>query len=122
MLLTHKGTCGTIKTNNKRKEDIMYSEMLKKEKITLSNNRVTVGVEVDKAEIVKMIDCFCKREDIIGVPTKVLFNLFDKFCEEKQFPKVSHLALGRIFREHFSVDRKKVRKGKELFWVYVPIN
>lgn len=100
----------------------MYSDKLKKEKLFAKNNKVTVGVDVDKREIISAIDLFCERDDIIGVPTTKLFELFDEFCENNGVPKINHLTLGRIFREHFNVDRKKVRSGKSLFWVYVPID
>lgn len=99
----------------------MYSENLKKEKICVKNNKVTMGVDIKKQELFEIIDLFCKKDDIIGVPTKKLFDLFDEFCQKNNHPKINHLTLGRIFREHFQVDRKKVRCGQKLFWVYVPI-
>ena len=98
----------------------MYSERLKNEKLILnSNNNAIVGMSVDKDEIIKLIDKFCNKEDVIGVPTPKLFQIFDEFCEKQNSPKISHLTLGRIFREHFGLTRKKVRSGKNLYWVYV---
>lgn len=100
----------------------MYSEKLKSEKISIKNQKVTVGIDVKKQEMFDIIDRFCKKDDIIGVPTNKLFDLFDDFCEKKGYCKINHLTLGRIFREHFRVDRKKVRCGNDLFWVYVSID
>ena len=32
---------------------------------------------------------------------------------------IDYGMLGRIFREHFNLTRKRVRDGKTLYWVYV---
>ena len=100
----------------------MYSEQLKKEKICSGNagtKTAVMGVDFEKKDVCMMIDCFCQKEDVIGVPTKRLFELFDDFCEKCGYLKISHLTLGRIFREHFNLKRKRVRDGKTLYWVYV---
>ena len=100
----------------------MYSEQLKKEKICSGNAGIKtaiMGVDFEEKDVCMMIDCFCQKEDVLGVPTKKLFELFDDFCEKCGYLKISHLTLGRIFREHFNLKRKRVRKGKKLYWVYV---
>ena len=100
----------------------MYSEQLKKEKICSGNAGIktaVMGVDFEKKDVFEMIDRFCKKEDILGVPTNKLFELFDDFCEKCGYLKISHLTLGRIFREHFNLTRKRVRDGKTLYWVYV---
>lgn len=107
---------------NNEKGNFMYSEILKKEKLVIKNKKTTVGVDIQKSDLIKIIDSFCKKDDIIGVPTTKLFELFDSYCDENGFQKINHLTLGRVFREHFGVDRKKVRCGKKLHWVYVSIN
>lgn len=100
----------------------MYSERLKKEKICdgqATRKTAIMGVDFEKEDVCIMIDRFCKKEDIFGVPTNKLFDLFDDFCEQNGYFKISHLTLGRIFREHFNLTRKRVRDGKTLYWVYV---
>lgn len=98
----------------------MYNDRLTKEKLTLANTNVTLGLELDKKDIFKIIDSFCTKDAVIGVPTNKVFELFDEFCDESGIKRISHLTLGKLFREHFGLDRKKVRSGKNLFWVYVP--
>ena len=100
----------------------MYSEQLKKEKICSGNAGIktaVMGVDFEEKDVCMMIDCFCQKEDVLGVPTKKLFELFDDFCEKCGYLKISHRTLGRIFREHFNLKRKRVRKGEKLYWVYV---
>ncbi len=99
----------------------MYSQKLKNAKITQENERFTVGVEVDEQEIINRIEHFCKKEDIIGVQPSKVFELFDEFCEENQLTKITSNSFGKVLKKHFNVERKKVRKGKELFWVYVSL-
>lgn len=100
----------------------MYSEQLKKEKICSGNAGIktaVMGVDFEKKDVCEMIDRFCEKEDILGVPTNKLFELFDDFCKNNGYLCISHLTLGRIYREHFNLKRKRVRKGKKLYWVYV---
>ena len=78
-----------------------------------------IGVNVSEKDLNMMIDTFCRKDDVIGVPTKKLFELFDTFCAENSYNPISHLILGRIFREHFNLKGKRVRKGEKLYWVYV---
>lgn len=98
----------------------MYSEKLKAEKLNFnSKGETVVGVGIGKDEILNIIDTFCKKEDVIGVPTPKLFGLFDDFCKEFGYPQISHLTLGRIFREHFNLTRHRVRDGEKIWWVYI---
>ena len=100
----------------------MYSEQLKKEKICSGNAGIktaVMGVDFEKKDVCMMIDCFCQKEDVLGVPTNKLFDLFDDFREKCGYLKISHRTLGRSFREHFNLKRKRVRKGEKLYWVYV---
>ena len=97
----------------------MYSEKLRNEKIVKENGEAFVGIEVGEKEICKMIDEFCTKEDILNVPTPKVFELFYDFCENNGYPKINNLTLGRIFRKHFNVTRKMIRRKDELFWVYV---
>ena len=100
----------------------MYSEQLKKEKICSGNAGIktaVMGVDFEKEDVCAMIDRFCKKEDILGVPPNKIFDLFDDFCKEHGYVCISHLTLGRIYREHFNLKRKRVRKGNKLYWVYV---
>ena len=100
----------------------MYSEQLKKEKICSGNAGIktaVMGVDFEKKDVCMMIDRFCKKEDILGVPTNKLFDLFDDFCKKSGYVCLSHLTVGRIYREHFNLKRIRVRKGKKLYWVYV---
>lgn len=96
----------------------MYSEKLKLSKVVRNNGCCYVGVDVDEKSIIDNIDQFCKREDAIGVPVKVVSNLFDEFCEENNIPKISPIIFGKIFRQHFNLTRKSVRRGKEVFYLY----
>lgn len=100
----------------------MYSEKLKNAKIAKKNGEAFVGIEIGKEEIFKMIDEFCTKEDILYVPVTKTFELFCEFCEEKGYPKINNLTLGRLFREHFNLTRKMVRNGQKLFYVYVKKN
>ena len=98
----------------------MYSEKLQKEKILVPKDEMSIiGVNVSEKDLHMMIDTFCRKDDVIGVPTKKLFELFDAFCSEHGYNPISHLALGRVFRKHFNLTRKRVRCGQELYWVYV---
>lgn len=96
----------------------MYSEKLKLNKVVSSNDYCYVGVDIDEKSIIDKIDQFCKREDAIGVPVKAVSNLFDEFCEENNIPKISPIIFGKMFRQHFNLTRKSVRRGKEVFYVY----
>ena len=96
----------------------MYSEQLKKEKICSGNAGIktaVMGVDFEEKDVCMMIDCFCQREDVLGVPPNKLFDLFDDFCEKCGYLKISHRTLGRIFREHFNLTRKRVRDCKTLY-------
>lgn len=100
----------------------MYSNRLKSAKIYTPGEPRDTGEScvmygVDKVNA--LIDKFCVKEDLIGVPTPELFNLFDEFCVKNGVPKFNHLSLGKVFRKHFNLDRRKVRSGKDLYWVYV---
>ena len=97
----------------------MYSEKLKNAKIAKDNGEAFVGIEIGKKEVFRMIDEFCTEEDILNVPVTKVFELFYEFCEEKGYPKINNLTLGRIFRERFNLTRKMVRNGQKLFYVYV---
>ena len=100
----------------------MYSEQLNQEKICSENverKTAIMGVDFEKRDVCMMIDSFCQKKDVLGVPTNKLFDLFDDFCEKCGYLKISHLTLGKIFREHFNLKRKRVRDGKTLYWVYV---
>ena len=95
----------------------MYSEQLKKEKICSGNAGIktaVMGVDFEKKDVCMMIDRFFFIVDVLGVPTNKLFDLFDDFCEKCGYLKISHLTLGRIFREHFNLTRKRVRDRKTL--------
>ena len=96
----------------------MYSEKLRLSKAVKNDGRCYVGVDVDEKSIIDNIDQFCKREDAIGVPVKVVLNLFDEFCEENNIPKISPIIFGKIFRRHFNLTKKSVRRGKEVLYVY----
>lgn len=100
----------------------MYSDKLKTEKIHVPSASKDPGVSciaygVENVE--KIIDGFCTKDDLIGVPTPKLFDLFDEFCKENGYPIFNRPSLGRVFRSHFGIRRKKVRDKKELYWVYV---
>ena len=98
----------------------MYSEKLQKEKILVPKGEMSIiGVNVSEKDWHMMIDTFCRKDDVIGVPTTKLFELFNTFCAENGYKPISHLILGRIFREHFNLKKKRVRKGEKLYWVYV---
>ena len=96
----------------------MYSEKLRLNKVVKSDGRCCVGVDVDEKSIIDNIDQFCKREDALGVPVKTVSDLFDEFCEENNIPKISPIIFGKMFRQHFNLTRKSVRRGKEVFYVY----
>lgn len=96
----------------------MYSEKLRLSKAVKSDGRCYVGVDVDEKSIIDNIDQFCKREDAIGVPVKVVSNLFDEFCEENNIPKISPIIFGKMFRRHFNLTRKSVRRGEKVLYVY----
>lgn len=98
----------------------MYSEKLKLNKISNNDKDYTfVGIEIDKQEVIQQIDLFCKKDDIVGVPVKVVSDLFDEFCEENNFVKISPIIFGKIIREHFDITRKRIRCGNDILWVYV---
>jgi hypothetical protein len=96
----------------------MYSLKLKESKVKDSSTRLTVGIEVDEKEIVERIKNFCKADDIIGVQPSTVFSLFDDFCEKNGLSKITSNSFGKVIKKLFGVERKKVRKGKDLFWVY----
>ncbi len=98
----------------------MYSEKLRLKKV-LKNEKgqSLVGVEVGKEEIIKRIDLFCERDDVIGVPVKDVSDAFEEFCEENNFVKITPIAFGKIIREHFGLKRKHIRCGDSTFYVYV---
>lgn len=98
----------------------MYSEKLKLEKLYVNQSNMRLpGIEVGEDRIVELIDRFCTKEDVLYVPTPKLFELFDEYCDEVGQSRINHMTLGRVFRKHFGLTRKKARKGKSLFWVYV---
>lgn len=98
----------------------MYSEKLNASKLWVmkKENRL-VGIEYGEDKIIEIIDDFCRKEDVIGVPTPTLFSIFDQYCEENGYPAFNHLTLGIVFQRHFNLKRKRVRDGKTLYWVYV---
>ena len=100
--------------------DNMYSEKLKSKKVLKNQNgEYFVGFEIGKDEIVKMIDSFCRKEDVIGVPVKAVSDLFEEFCEENNLVKISPIIFGKIIREHFGLKRKRIRNKDDILWVYV---
>ena len=100
-----------------------YSAKLRASKIIqdVPEGEIRHGIEIGEENIIKMIDGFCTKDEIIGVPNPILFNLFDDYCKENNLPLINRRTAGHIMRKHFGVDRKKVRKGKELVWVYIPV-
>ena len=53
----------------------MYSEKLQKEKILAPKGEMSIiGVNVSEKDLHMMIDTFCRKDDVIGVPTKKLFE------------------------------------------------
>lgn len=99
----------------------MYSEKLKKEKISCQNERLTVGIEIEEKTIIERINLFCKKDDLIGVQPSKVFELFDEFCEENHFERLTQNSFGKVLRKHFNLERKKARNGKTLVWVYVSV-
>ena len=98
----------------------MYSEKLKLNKVSNNGKDYNfIEIEIDKEEVIKHIDLFCKKDDIIGVPVKVVSDLFYEFCEENNIPKISPIIFGKIIREHFDISRKRIRCGDNILWVYV---
>lgn len=101
----------------------MYSSKLKEKKLNvIGSGQGVSGVEVGKEQICKYIDEFCRAEDVIGVPIKTVYELFDDFCQQNGYPMFSHIALGRVMTHHLKVKRKKVRVGEKLISIYVADN
>ena len=98
----------------------MYSEKLKSKKVLKNEKGQSfVGIEIGKDEIIKIIDSFCEKEDVIGVPVKAVSDLFEEFCEENNLVKISPIVFGKIIREHFGLTRKRIRNKDDILWVYV---
>lgn len=99
----------------------MYGDKLREKKLkTTEKGNAIMGVCMSKEKVCSLLDEFCSKEDIVFVPMTTVYEMFDEFCEKKGTEKMCHSTLGRYFREHFQLTRKKVRQGKDLYWVYVP--
>ena len=93
-----------------------FSEELKKAKFNSCSDRS--GIELGEPFIADAITGFCKREDIIGVPQKVVYELFDKYCRENNLPLINKNVAGMMFKKCFNIDRKKVRRKNKTFYVF----
>ena len=80
-----------------------------------------MGVDFEEKDVCMMIDCFCQREDALGVPPNKLFDLFDDFCKNNGYLCISHLTLGRIYREHFNRKENVSAKGKNCIGYMFPL-
>lgn len=78
------------------------------------------GSRIGKIEkTMKLIDGFCKREDVLDVPQKKVLGLFDKYCGENGYPIVPHNVSGRAFSKKFNLGSEVVRYNGEMVRIYV---
>lgn len=98
----------------------MYSKKLQQEKLINSHSE-TVGLEMGEDYIIELLDNFCTRDDIIGVPTPKVFELFNEYCRELGKPKINRVALGKTIKKHFRVERIVLSVGCKTTGIYVPV-
>lgn len=99
-----------------------YSEKLKELKLSqcgIGLGGARYGAGIDKPMLRKMIEGFCTADDAIWIEHEKLFEMFDQYCEENNYPIVNRITLGRAFCETLGLQRQKAVTGQKLCWVYV---
>ena len=92
----------------------MYSEELKKAKV-----KCNIGTRVSKEVIINAIKNFAEPDDLVQVPQKALFELFDKYCDENSIPKAHHRMVGKVIRELYGFKSCTVRENGEVVKIYI---
>ena len=96
----------------------MYSDRLKEIKGSAGSDGAMYCSGLSKEQLYKMIVGFCSADDVIGVPHKELFSLFDEYCAENGYPIVNRMTLGRAFCQVFGVRTVKGYVNKKICNVY----
>ena len=91
----------------------MFSEKLRENKI----DDISFHPAVDEAK--KLLANFCTKDDLLNVPQKILFELFDQYCDSIGVKRIYHKTVGRAIREMYNVRSKPVRFDGEVVKIYV---
>lgn len=95
-----------------------YKNELKKFKIDTSQQAI-VGISVTEKQIIEKLHSFATRDELIGVDRKKIYDIFEQYCRDTNFPVASRIAVGRIVCKEFNLVKKKVRRGKDVIWIYI---
>lgn len=88
-------------------------------RVYVSEKSKTDGTKEKTLRVIELLDGFCKKEDVIGVPQKKIFDLFDRYCKENGHEIMSHRAIGRAIRKKFDLDGASIRHNGEVVRIYV---